>query len=104
MMRLSDSPSFSSKRNVAFGIAELLVQRVAVDDVQRLADAGIARPFRCVADHARGAAEDGQELRGDLRIRQLQRSSARREARECRRHAEYLRHRVEHHLSRQAGG
>ena len=49
---------FQEQRDVAVRSAELLVQRVAVDHVQRLRDGRIEGALRGVADATRRAPED----------------------------------------------
>ena len=55
---------------------ELPVDRVAVDDVQRLRDARLLLPLRIGRRDPRRTAERGQKVRVDRRVRQLQRPPA----------------------------
>ena len=83
------NPSRSSKRDVPFGIAQLLVQRVAVDDVQRLAMLGSLDRSAASQITARGPSERRSGYCDcDLRIRQLQRARPDGKPANARRHAE----------------
>src|SRR5579864_7621864 len=55
---------------------EFLIERAAIDHMQRLGHAGRTRSFRGIAKYARRPAKGRQKLRLHLRIRQLERTCA----------------------------
>src|ERR1039458_5628743 len=82
-------------------LAQLFIQRVPVDYVQRLRDIRLARSLTRIANDALRPPERAQELRLHLHIRQFERARAHRISAELRGHAGHLRHGIQQHLRRQ---